>query len=75
LLALLLAIWPILAFVFFIRQGFDPYEELSQAEMAKKGGSFAPILAAARSTCHYMLTGLTIYLIALWITMIFLRKV
>ena len=75
LLAILLAVWPLLAFVFFMKQGFNPYEELSKEEMAVKGGSFAPLLAAGRTFCHYFLIILTVYLIALWVMIILIRNI
>jgi len=74
LLALILAIWPLMAFFFFIKQGFDPYEDLSQQEKAVSGGSFASFLVLSRTLCHYFITVFTIYLIALWVTIVLARS-
>ena len=74
-LALLLVIWPLMAFVFLIKQGFDPYEDLSQKEQGAAGGSFSALLWIGRTICHFFLTFLTAYLIALWVTVIVVRNV
>lgn len=74
LLALLLVIWPLLTFFFLIKQGFNPYEDLSKAEMDAPVSAFSPFFWGGRVICHFCLTFLTIYLIALWMTIIMVRK-
>ena len=64
-----------MAFVFLIKQGFDPYEDLSKNELAVAGGSFSALLWIGRTVCHFFLTFLTAYLIALWVTVIIVRNV
>jgi hypothetical protein len=74
LLALLLVIWPLLTFFFLIQQGFSPYEDLTKDEIVIPGGAFAPFLWVGRVFCHFCLTFLNVYLIALWITIIIVRN-
>ena len=74
LLALLLVIWPLLTFSFIIKEGFNPYEDLSKKQIDMNGGVFAPFLLIARFTCHLCLISLTIYLIALWVAIILVRN-
>lgn len=71
---MILAVWPILAFLFFLKQGFNPYEELTSSEMAKPNGSFGGFLWASRLVCHFFITAMTVYLIALWFTMFIVRR-
>ena len=75
LLALLLVIWPLMTFCFLIKQGFDPYEDLTKKETSAAGGTFAVMLWSGRIACHFILTFLTIYLIALWVTIIVIRNI
>ena len=73
-LLLLLVAGPLLAFFFFLKQGFDPYEELTNAEASQKNGSMGWMLMATRSVCHLFIILLTVYLISLWVTISLLRK-
>ena len=75
LLAFLLVIWPLMTFAFLIKQGFDPYEDLTEKECNVKGGTFSPMLWCGRTVCHFILTFLTAYLLALWATVIIVRNV
>ena len=74
LLACLLIVWPLLAFLFFLKRGINPYDELSSKEMGEKGGSFAPMLSGGRIICHTYIVVLTIYLIALCMVMVYARR-
>lgn len=73
-LALLLVIWPLLTFFFLIKSGFSPYDGLTKEEMVTAGGTFSPFLWLGRTLCHYFLTILTIYLLALWAIIITTRN-
>ena len=74
-LAFLLVIWPLMTFAFLIKQGFDPYEDLTKKEWTVAGGTFSPMLWCGRTVCHFILTFLTVYLLALWGTVIIVRNV
>lgn len=65
LLASLLVMWPLLAVMFFLKRGFNPYDELSEKEMSEKGGQFAAVFSGGRFFCHTFILILSIYLIAL----------
>lgn len=74
LLAILLVIWPLLTFFFLIKQGFNPYEDLTKEDMVVPGSTFSPFFWAGRVVCHFCLTALTAYLVALWVTITVVRK-
>lgn len=74
LIVAVVAIYPIFAFFALIVRGFDPYEELTPAEMAKKGGIQSDMLYMLRVGLHGLTVLFTVYLFLMSVILVFLRS-
>ena len=75
LLLTLIAIWPFVAFFLLIRDGFDPYDELTDRELKlNRGGLAATILRMGRIVLHLYLMVVAVYLLILFILFILMRN-
>ena len=75
LLLSLVAIWPFIAFALLIKDGFDPYRELTDRELKlNRGGLAATILRSGRIVLHLYLMVVAIYLLVLFVLFILMRN-
>ena len=75
LLLSLVAIWPFIAFALLIKDGFDPYRELTDRELKlNRGGLAATILRSGRIVLHLYLMVVAIYLLILFVLFILMRN-
>ena len=71
---MVIVLYPFILFFYLIIDGFNPYDELTFAEMKLEGGIQADIVYLFRIILHLFILVTTIYLIAVSITIYTLRN-
>lgn len=74
LMIILLLAWPIITFMILIKDGFAPYDELTEREMKLKGGSSASILQICRNVLHLYLCFSSLYLLIVMTVVYYMRN-
>ena len=75
LIVAIIVLYPFIIFFYLIVDGFNPYDELTYAEVKMEGGLQADIVYIFRILLHLFLLVVTVYLIVLSITMYTLRNI
>ena len=68
-----LILWPIMTFFLLIKDGFNPYSELTNYEKKINGGFDASLLHLSRIVLHLYLSVLVFYLFVFFVAVMLLR--
>ena len=75
LIVLVAICYPFIVFFTLIYDGFNPYSELTHAEMRMEGGAQADVMYIFRRALHIFLIVGTVYLLLMIITLYILRQI
>lgn len=69
-----MVLYPFLFFIFLIKDGFNPYDELTYQETRLEGGTKADLIYWMRVVLHMFLLITSAYLIAMMVFTWFIRR-